>query len=138
MLLGAMGIATRSKDATRGAPGRTTRNKKLVGRPSLVGFLTVQPRTRIPSRLRGGNNGGDEEVADSNSASESKQQQLPGLSLMGRTPELSNKDISTSNTDAIRWGPSQVGWRPSLLETRTLLGAKGVATRSKDATSNYY
>ena len=30
-LLGAKGIATRSKDATKGAPGRTTRNKKLLG-----------------------------------------------------------------------------------------------------------
>ena len=28
-LLGASGIATRSKDATNGAPGLTTRNKKL-------------------------------------------------------------------------------------------------------------
>ena len=30
-LLGAKGIATRSKDATFGAPGLTTRNKKLLG-----------------------------------------------------------------------------------------------------------
>ena len=29
-LLVAKGIATRSKDATRGAPGLTTRNKKLL------------------------------------------------------------------------------------------------------------
>ena len=30
-LLGAKGIATSSKDATRGAPGLTTRSKKLLG-----------------------------------------------------------------------------------------------------------
>ena len=30
-LLGAKGIATSSKDATNGAPGLTTRNKKLLG-----------------------------------------------------------------------------------------------------------
>ena len=30
-LLGTKGIATRNKDATRGAPGLTTRNKKLLG-----------------------------------------------------------------------------------------------------------
>ena len=30
-LLGAKGIATRNKNATNGAPGRTTRSKKLLG-----------------------------------------------------------------------------------------------------------
>ena len=29
---------------------------------------------------------------------------------------------------------AQLGWRPLLLGTRTLLGAPGIATRSKDAT----
>ena len=31
------------------------------------------------------------------------------------------------------WRPSLVGWRPLLLGARTLLGAPGIATRSKDA-----
>ena len=34
-LLGAPGIATTSKDATR-APGLTTRNKKLLGAPGIA------------------------------------------------------------------------------------------------------
>ena len=38
-LLGAKGIATRSKDATNGAPGLTTRNKKLVAL-ALIGSMS--------------------------------------------------------------------------------------------------
>ena len=51
--------------------------------------------------------------------------------------------------NAIRWRPSQVGWRPSqqeatgsfkgilqLLGARTLLGAPGLITMNKDATRN--
>ena len=69
-LLGAKGIATRSKDATRGSPGLTTRSKKLLGA-------------------------------------------LLALLLGAR---------------------SYWGLLASLLGARTLLGAPGIATRSKDAT----
>ena len=50
-LLGAKGLTTRSKDATRGTPGRTTsetRNKKLLGwrhSPVLDGWRGNEPET---------------------------------------------------------------------------------------------
>ena len=56
-LLGARGIASRSKDATNGAPGLTTRNKMLLGFCCCF-LLFCEISIRLQGALRGADGGG--------------------------------------------------------------------------------
>ena len=96
-LLGAKGIATRSKDATRGAPGIATSNKKLLGAKGIA--------TRSKDATRG----------------------APGIATSNKKL-LGAKGIATRSKDATRGAPGIA------TSNKKLLGAKGIATRS-DATS---